>query len=186
MRKKLFVGAFIIIFLAGLIYMVVINTVFNKNEQIISEYIPEVEISDEELRKTVVTLYFISIEDNTIKSEARLIDSKELLRDPYTALIGMLLKGPKDSKLKSIIPEGTQVLGTKLNKNCVTINLSKEFIENAPEDVNEKSNMIYMIINTLTELKEVESIRFLIEGEEVEGFKEEAIKLNNEFVRKKD
>jgi spore germination protein GerM len=97
----------------------------------------------------------------------------------------MLLKGPKDSKLKSIIPEGTQVLGTKLNKNCVTINLSKEFIENAPEDVNEKSNMIYMIINTLTELKEVESIRFLIEGEEVEGFKEEAVKLNNEFVRKK-
>ena len=34
-------------------------------------------------------------------------------------------------------------------------------------DVNEKCNMIYTIINTLTELKEVESVKFLIEGESV-------------------
>ena len=146
--------------------MIVINTVLDKNEEILDEYVPEVEISDKELRKTVVTLYFENEDENKVASETRIIDSKELLREPYETLIGMLLKGPKSSSLKTIIPESTKVLGASLNGSCVTINLSKEFVENSPEDVNRKCDMIYTIVNTLTELKEVESVKFLIDGEE--------------------
>ena len=182
MKKRVFLGAFIVFLILGLIYMIIANTVFRKNEEIINEYIPEVEISDGELRKTLVKLYFVD-EENDIKSEARLIDSKELLRNPYIALIGMLLEGPKDSKLKSAIPEGTKIIDAKLNKKCVTINLSKEFVENAPEDVKQKRNMICTIVNTITELNEVQIVKFLIEGEKIEGFEENAIKLTNEFVR---
>lgn len=164
--------------------MIVVNTVLNKNDEILDEYIPEVEISDEEFRKTVVTLYFEDETANKVSSEARIIDPKELLREPYTALIGMLLSGPKDSNLKSIIPDGTKVLGTTLNGSCVTVNLSKEFIEKAPDDVNRKCDMIYTIVNTLTELKEVESVKFLIDGEEVDGFEEKSISLKNQFLRR--
>lgn len=182
--KKIIIVLFLLICVGMLGYMILVNTVFNKNEEILNEYIPEVEISDNELRKTIVTLYFIKTGENTIGSEARLIDSKELLRDPYTALVGMLINGPKDSKLTSIIPENTKVLKTSLVGSCVTIDLSKEFVENAPKDVNEKSSMIYSIVNTLTELKEINSVKFLIEGEETEGFQEESINLKYEFVRK--
>lgn len=185
MRKKIIFTILLGIGIGVILYLIVINNVFNKNEEIINEYVPEVEISDNELRKTIITLYFIDCEDNSLKSEARLIDSKELLRDPYTALIGMLIEGPKDSRLKSIIPEDTRVLDVNLVANCLTINLSEEFIKNAPDDVNQKSNMIYMIVNTLTELKEVETIKFLINGEEVDGFEENAVNLKSEFVRKK-
>ena len=156
----------------------------SSNEEIINEYIPEVEISDEELRKTIVTLYFINEEDNSIKTEARLIDSKQLLREPYTSLVGMLIEGPKDSSLKKIIPDDTKILGTSLDGNCVTVDLSNEFVDNAQGDVNEKSNMIYTIVNTLTELKEVDSVKILINGEEVNGFDDEALNLKSEFVRK--
>ena len=50
-------------------------------------------------------------------------------------------------------------------------------------DINEKCVMINSIVDTLTELNEVQSVRFLIEGEEVEGFKEETLNLKNEFVK---
>ena len=50
-------------------------------------------------------------------------------------------------------------------------------------DVFQKCNMIYTIVNTLTELNEVQSVKFLIDGEEIPGFEEDSIKLTNEFVR---
>ena len=182
MKKKIFLSGFLIIAIIGLIYMVVINTVFNKNEEIINEYIPEVEISDSELRKTLVTLYFLDNEGK-VKSESRLIDSKELLRNPYLTLVNMLIEGPKDSNLKISIPRDTKVIDAKLNKKCVTINLSREFIDNAGGDVFLKSNMIYTIVNTLTELNEVQTVKFLIDGEEVKGFEEDSINLTSEFAR---
>ena len=182
MKRKIFIVVFLIITLIGLIYMVIVNSIFNKNKEIINEYIPEVEISDNELRKTLVTLYFVDA-DGKMKSEAKLVDSKELLRNPYIALIGMLLEGPKDSSLKPIIPEGTKIIDAKLNRKCVTVNLSKEFLSNETDDIMQKCNRIYTIVNTLTELNEVQSVKFLMDGAEVEGFEEEAIKLTNEFAR---
>jgi spore germination protein GerM len=184
MKKKILIMIFILICVIASVYMIIINTVFNKNEEIINEYIPEVEISDSEARKTVVTLYFEDVEENKVVAENRIIDSKTLLREPYTALVGMLLEGPKDTKLENIISKDTKILGATLSGSCVTINLSKEFVDNAPEDVNRKCDMIYMIVNTLTELKEVESVKFLIEGESVDGFEEKSISLKNEYVRR--
>lgn len=50
-------------------------------------------------------------------------------------------------------------------------------------DVMEKCKMIYTIVNTLTELNEVQSVKFLIEGKEEKGFEESSIYLTNEFAR---
>ena len=182
MKKKVLIGMFVLIAIIGLIYMVIITTVFHKNQGIISEYVPEVEISDNELRKTIITLYFLD-KDGNIKSEERIIDSKELLRNPYIALVGMLLEGPKSNDLEKVIPTGTKIIDAKLDKKCVTVNLSKEFVESASGNVYQKSKMIYTIVNTLTELNEVQTVKFLIEGEEVKGFNEETIQLTNEFSK---
>ena len=182
MKKKIFMGIFLVLLIIGLIYMIVINTVFNKNEEIINEYIPEVEISDSELRKTLITLYFLN-SDGEIQSESRLIDSKELLRNPYLVLVGMLIEGPKDKNLKKAIPDDTRVIDVKLNKTCAIVNLSKEFVDNIDGDILKKSNIIYTIVNTLTELNEVQMVKFLIDGEETEGFTESSINLTNEFTR---
>ena len=184
MRKKVILIIFGVICLGMLIYMIIVNNVVEENTQMISEYTPEVEISDNELRKTIVTLYFEEIDEKNIKSEARLVDSKELLREPYKALIGMLIEGPKDAKLKTLIPANTKVLKTELKGNTIILDLSEEFINQAPEGSVEKSNMIYSIVDTLTELKEIDSVRFLINGEEVSGFENDGLNLKTEFVRK--
>lgn len=185
MRKKIFLGIFLIVIIGLIGYLIIINVFFNEETvSQVNEYTPEVEISDEELRTTIITLYFVNSENGSIASEARLIDSKELLLDPYKTLVNVLIEGPKDSSLVSVIPKETKVLNTTLSGSTVTIDFSQEFIDNAPEDGIQKSNMIYTIVNTLTELKEVDSVKFLVNGEEVSGFESDGINLKNEFVRK--
>jgi spore germination protein GerM len=99
-------------------------------------------------------------------------------------ILGLLAEGPSSNELESVIPQDTKILETTINKGCLTINFSKEFVENAPEDEKKIENMIYCIVNTLTELNEVESVKFLIEGESVEGFEGNNIKLTEEYFRK--
>ena len=75
----------------------------------------------------------------------------------------LLLKGPQSSSLEKIIPDGTVVHDVTVENRCATINVSNEFL-NYENDEN-KMKIINSIVNTLTNLKEVESVKFLINGE---------------------
>lgn len=144
--------------------ILVLGVVVVLNTEIETEYVPEAEIDDTELRKTIVALYFKNKENGELEKETRLIDSKVLLLNPYEELIKMLLSGPENSNYEKILPEGTQILETKFENGCVIINFSKEFVDNCKDDM-QKSNSINSIQNTLTQLTEVNSIKVLVEGE---------------------
>lgn len=142
---------------------------FDKNQEEeteqYEEYTPQEEISEEQYRETIVNLYFFNKETKGIMAEAVAIDAKTLSTNPYKTLIELLLAGPKNESLERIIPEGTVVYDAGIEAGCVVINLSKEVL-NFGEDEILKNNIINSIYQTLTELTEVNSIRFLIEGEE--------------------
>ncbi|MBR3162629.1 MAG: GerMN domain-containing protein [Clostridia bacterium] len=142
----------------------------------IEEYIPQEEITDEQMRKTMVNLYFYNNETGELDTEARLIDAVELLENPYTKLVQMLIDGPKNEKLKKLMPEDVKVIKTEFNSGCVIVDLSIEVL-NYTEDKDLKNKLINSIVNTLTELSEVESVKFLVNGEPNEEFNEEYIKL---------
>lgn len=142
----------------------------------IKEYIPQEEIAEEQMRKTMVSLYFYNNETGELETEARLIDAVELLENPYTKLVQMLIDGPKSEKLKSLMPEDAKVLKTEINGGCVTVDMSIEVL-NYIEDNDLKNKMINSIVNTLTELTEVDSVKFLINGEENDEFGEEYVKI---------
>ena len=182
MKKKILIIIGILVVIIG----IVIGIITNSSEEIvtnISEYVPEIEISDEELRKTIVTLYFRDTTTNKLSSEARFIDSKELLRDTYKVLIKMLIYGPKDKDLEGLIPVNTQVIETELKGDCLIINFSKEFLDVDKSDSVRVSQLIYSIVNTLTELKEISKVKFLIDGEEVDAFSDIGIDFKSEFIR---
>ena len=182
MKKRIFIVMIIIMFIGVIAY----NFIKNNTEKTVSnilEYVPEAEITDEDLRKTIITLYFFNPETKALESEARLIDSKELLREPYKVLIGMLIDGPKNGNLEPLIPENSKVIRTELKGNCLVIDFTKEFLECDKTDPNKISNIIYSIVNTLTELKEVSSIKFLIDGEECDYFSDIGIDFKSEFIR---
>lgn len=185
-KKLLFYIAIAIILILIIIALVFFIKPKDSNENInneIAEYTPAQELSDDEIRKTIISLYFKNIETNTLVAEAKCIDVKELYKEPYSYLINMLITGPENEKLESAIPEGTKVNSCTLKGDTLYVDLSKEFIDNAPSGIEEENMIIYSIVNTLTELNEVSSIKFLINGEENLSFKDGKISFKDIFVK---
>ena len=175
-----------------MIFLIVLLSIFffnysNPNENIsnneIIEYIPQEELSDDEVRKTIISLYFKNIETNSLIAEAKCIDVKDLSKDPYTYLINLLIAGLENEKLESALPEGTKVNSCTLKGNTLYVDLSKEFIDNAPSGIEEESMIVYSIVNTLTELNEVSNVKFLINGEENKSFKDGKISFKDTFTK---
>ena len=59
-----------------------------------------------------------------------------------------------------------------MDKDCLVLDLSKDFLNYDMELENGKENLIKTIVNTMTELTEVNKVKFLIEGEENGQFDE--------------
>ena len=183
-NKKIIIIVAIIIVLGIIGYIIYRNITVNNNQEEITEYIPEEEITQEQLRTTIVSLYFKDKTTNTLMPEARTIDVKELIKDPYTILMNLLISGPKNERLESVIPEGTKINKIEIKNNILYIDLSKEFIENHKGGVEAESTTIYSVVNTLTQLNEVEGIKIIIDNEENKAFKDNAITFRDVFVKK--
>lgn len=183
-NKKVFFILIIIIIILGLVgYFVYKKIEENKNADELIEYIPEEEITIEQLRQTIVSIYFNQKDTNTLIPEARTIDVKELTKDPYNTLLNLLIKGPTSEKLEAVIPEGTKVNKVELKNGILNVDLSKEFIENHKGGAEAENRTIYAIVNTLTGLNEVEAVKILIDGNEDSGFKDNLVKFKEPFVK---
>jgi len=182
MNKKLTKLGIII----GLIIFLVLLIMFLTKDSEVEfvEYTPEEEITEEQSRQTMVKLYFKNAETRKLGTESRLIDVKNLANNPYELLVNMLIEGPKNDKLERLIPEGTKINKIELQKNIVIIDFFESFIKNHPGGLDEESKTIYSIVNTLTELTEVDGVKILINGEEGKAFIDEAINFKEVFVRK--
>ena len=133
-----------------------IKYVKSKNQEtIIEEYTPEEEITSEQSRQTIVSLYFQEKESKQLVPEARLVDIKELINNPYEKMMNLLIEGPKNDKLEKNIPEGTKILRIYMENDCLVIDVSSEFLNYDKNDKKLKDNMVKSIVNTMTELTEV-------------------------------
>ncbi len=172
-NKKIIVVFLILLIIVLLGGFVLIQYLKNKNQEtMIEEYTPQAEITEEQQRQTIVSLYFPLKENNELNPEARLIDIKEIINNPYEKLINLLIEGPKNEKNKSIIPENTKLNKNYLEDDCVVLDFSPEVLNYSKEDKTEKENMIKSIVNTLTELAEVNKVKILVDGKENDEFKD--------------
>lgn len=166
-KKILFLFIIVLAIILSFIFLIVKN--FNlKNTEEIEEYTPEEEISDSQLRETVVTLYFLDKDSNTLKSDGKLVDSITLLQNPYKELVNLLLAGPSSQNLLNVFPDNTQILDAYIKNNCVTLDFSEELLDF--KDENQKYNIINSLLNTLAQLNEVSSIQILINNEKNDTF----------------
>lgn len=172
-NKKIGVIFFVILLILLVVGYFAIQYFKNKEQQTITEeYIPQEEIAEEQVRQTIVSLYFPLKETNELNPEARLIDIKEIINNSYEKLINLLIEGPKNDKNKKIIPENTKLNKNYLEGDCVVLDFSAEFLNYSKENEKEKSNLINCIVNTLTELTEVNHVKILIDGNEHNEFNE--------------
>ena len=180
MNKKICV--FIIILILILIGTGAWYYLNKKDTKYENEIIPEEEISDSQMRQTIVSLYFYNSTTKSLTSEGRLIDAKELVKEPYKKLMELLIKGPQNEALSKTIPEGTKINKVELKGDILYLDLSKEFIENHVGGEENESITIYSIVNTMTRLTEVNGVKILIDGEENKAFKDSKIKFDDPFV----
>lgn len=185
MNKKILLILFIIlVIVVGLFIFLKNNEKENNIENnIINEITPEEEISVEQQRETMITLYFQNIETGNLEKESRKIDAKKLNENPYSVLVQMLIDGPTDEKLQTLIPKETKINDVYIKGNVVYVDLSKEFVENEEGDIKKEENIINSMVDTLTELNEVTYLKILIDGSEEREFKSGSIKFNEVFKR---
>ncbi|MCI8621969.1 MAG: GerMN domain-containing protein [Clostridia bacterium] len=128
-------GRIFLILIGVIIFVLVVITIissFFKKEEDVSqsenEITPREEITEEQERQTIVSLYYMNEESNSLVPEARVIDAKNLLENPYKTLTEYLIEGPKNEKLKKTLPEGTKVNNASISGDIVILDLSSEFI----------------------------------------------------------
>ena len=174
MYKKILIIILILLIIIFSIFFIIKNNQknasYNESSKI-AEYTPEEEISPEQLRETILTLYFLDSETQNLKSEGKLIDSNKLLDNPYKLIIQSLIEGPTSDNLENVFPENTRIIDTSFNNNCISLNFSEELL-NFKDDT-QKYNIINSILNSLTQLIEVNSIKILINGNTNDKFNEE-------------
>ena len=174
-RKKIIAIITLIILIIIAIFIYNNISIENTTEEY-HDYTPQEEISEEQMRQTKVVLFFANNETGELEAETKIIDANLLINEPYKEIMNFLIKGPQSSNLKKLIPDGTAMHDIKVEKSCATINFSNEFLNYETEE--NKLKIINSIVNTLTNLKEINSVKFLINGEENENLSEIYLKNN--------
>ena len=185
MNKKTKKIALIIITMTlsiSLVFLLILNVDVKKvdEKKSYNEIIPEEELSDNQLRETTIHLYYIG-DNNEVVDTIKKIDSKELMENPYLVVLNLLIDKNNENNNKTCIPEGVRINKIERNRECLIIDLSKEFVENMDENVENQSLAISQIVNTMTQFNEINAIKILIDGSDDCSFKGENISFKQLF-----
>ena len=88
-------------------------------------------------------------------------------------MVRELIKGPEEEGLSSAIPVGTEINEIMIKDKVCYLDLSAEFQKNHLGGPREEALTIYSIVNSLTELPNIQYVQFLIDGQRVETYKTE-------------
>lgn len=75
-----------------------------------------------------------------------------------------LLRGPVGIEANRALPEGTQILGLSVSGTVCQVDLSTEFVDNAPQSGLGPGTTLYALVNTLCVLGGISQVRVLVEG----------------------
>ena len=98
-------------------------------------------------------------------------------------LINLLIEGPKNEKLIKLIPENTKLNSAQIKGNILFVDFSKEFINEQNLGQQQEELILKSIVNTVTELTEINKVTILIDGEENKGFPDNGVVFDKIFVR---
>lgn len=117
--------------------------------------------------QTTVKLYFSDENGRYLVEEtrSRFFTSES---DIPAYVLQQLLAGPQGDHALAALPEGTSLLGVQVEGGLCTVNFSEEFLLNRPQSYEQARMAVFSVVNSLTELPEIESVRILCAGESVE------------------
>ena len=113
--------------------------------------------------QTKIALYFTNPKEEILVKEYRFVNLSEVKEDMAGTIIKELLKGPNNKELVSKIPSSTNVREINIEPNKIVIDFSKEFMEENEDDIS-KLHKIYSVVNSLTEIAEINIVEIHVEG----------------------
>jgi germination protein M len=129
-----------------------------------------------------VTLYFTSADHKKLIKENRDIQvNNSIALEKY--IIDELIKGPAQEGLLATIPKETIVNDVNTKEGVCQVDLSFDVKSKHFATPESKTFMIYSIVNSLTELPQIQKIAFLIDGKKEIEFSKD-IDLSEFFERK--
>ena len=85
-------------------------------------------------------------------------------------IVKELLNGPETDGYLPVLPEGVNLLGVELSQGVCTVNFSEAFLTNQPRTHAQARMTVFSVVNSLTELAEVESVRFHCVGKTIGNY----------------
>jgi germination protein M len=122
----------------------------------------------EEPETSLVALYFPGRD-----GEGLMVEYRQVTRsgDQGAAVVlNQLLRGPSDGEGSLPMPQGTGVLSLSVSGGLCQVDLSGEFLTNAPEGEEQAGLTLYALVDTLCALVGVEQVQISVEGETVPAY----------------
>jgi uncharacterized lipoprotein NlpE involved in copper resistance len=136
--------------------------------------------------KLPVHLYFSDKDGTKLVGEIRYLSMEEAMQGTdkiASALVKELVRGPSNSALKPTVPDGSSLRSpVKVEGRTAIVDMTKEFIDNHPGGKEAEEMTIFSIVNTLTELKDIETVKFQVNGKTQKEFKG-SFRFDQEFPR---
>lgn len=116
-----------------------------------------------------ITLYFSDLNAEYLVREIRRIqvprgESMEKL------VVTELIRGPKSQDAGRTVPQETKIRSVETKDKVCFVNLSSDFVTKNNVGTSAERLTIFSIVNSLTELSNVDKVQFLIEGEKKEVY----------------
>ena len=99
-----------------------------------------------------------------VEREIKFSDENE----KYVAAVDQLMKEPKEKELTTIFPKHAKIKSIKREGETAIVDFDKDILKGFVGGSTGEEFLINSIVDTLTEFKEIEQVKFLIDGQEVE------------------
>lgn len=110
-------------------------------------------------------IYFSTNNASYLRAESRTLPEDA---DIYLHLFEELKAGPESEELAATIPNGTELLNYEIEAKKIILNFNFALKSNHWGGSTGEQMTVYSIVNTYTDLDEIESVEILLEGENVE------------------
>lgn len=134
-----------------------------QNGQITRESVPS-------LAADVCTVYYPLATGAGLYAVTRPIAQRQ--RTQPIALLRELMKPPEDTRLARALPEAitdADIIGLQIHDDTALLNVTRAFARACAGMTEvEERNMVYAIVNTLTEIEGVDRVRFFVDGTQSE------------------
>ncbi|MGE4213468.1 MAG: GerMN domain-containing protein [Anaerotignaceae bacterium] len=118
----------------------------------------------------VLTLYFANEDATALVAEERRVEVNP--NQPVEKyILDQLIIGPKEAGHVATVPPETKIRNIKTADGICYVDLSEEFVTKHGGGSTGETFTVYSIVNSLAELKDIEKVQFLIEGEKQDEYK---------------